>query len=193
MPHSETRAESLWWYACQPVEEWADDRPTSDTERVIQAYVKQCRRGRALPLNFEAHLRSWLQELSRPQRVSPRRKRYWTIPAYALAHKLHTKTFCKRLRELERNAKRLLPGLVPGYRKRAPLTEEEKHVIRARFKATGDFHAVASEFGIGAFRVGQLCRAEKAEMVAERDKQQPTQENREMSRHFTLLEEEEIF
>ncbi len=166
-------------------------QPSSDTERVIRAYVKQCRRGRAVPLNFEARLRSWLQDLSRLQRISPRRKRYWTIPAYALAHNLHSKTFCKRLRELEKIAKRILPDLVPEYRKRAPLTEEEKHAIRARFKATGDFHTVASEFGIGAFRVGQLCRAEKAQMIAEREKQKSTQEDNEISTPpFTTLEEE---
>jgi len=142
-------------------------------------------------VRFEAHLRSWLQELSRPQQISPRRHRYWTIPAYALAYKFHTKTFCKRFRELEKIAKKLFPGRVPQHRNHAPLTEETKHAIRSRFKATGDFHAVAGEFGIEAFRVGQLCRAEKAELIAEREQQERAQEEKETS--TTPMEEGEIF
>jgi hypothetical protein len=52
------------------------------------------------------------------------------------------------------------------------LTEKEKRAIRARFKETGDFHAVAGEFQIEPFRVGQLCREEKASMIAEREEHQ---------------------
>ena len=191
MPHAETPAESLWWYACQPAEAWADNQPIGGTEQVIQAYVKQCGRGRALPPDFEAHLRSWLQDLSRQQQISPLRHRYWTIPAYALAHKLPTKTFCKRFRELEKIAKKLFPARVPHHRNHAPLTEEAKHAIRSRFKATGDFHAVAGEFGIEAFRVGQLCRTEKAELIAQREQREQAQREKETS--TTPLEEGEIF
>lgn len=191
MPHAETPAESLWWYTCQPVEAWADDQPAGDAEQVIQAYIKQCGRGRTLPRDFESQLRSWLQDLSRSQQVSPRRRRYWTIPAYALAHKLRTKTFCKRFRELEKIAKKLFPGRVPQHRKRGPLTEETKCAIRSRFKATGDFDAVAREFGIQAFRVGQLCRAEKAELIAERELRQRAQEENETA--TAPLDEPEIF
>ena len=187
MPHAESRVKSLWWYVCRS----ADDEPTSDTERVIQAYVTQCGRGRAIPVDFEADLRSCLQELSLPQRISPRRRRYWTIPAYALAHRIHTRTLCKRFRELEKIAKNLFPERVPQHRNHAPLTEEQKAAIRARFKEIRDFQAVASEFGIEAFRVGQLCRAEKAELIAQREQRLRAQEEKEASTF--PLEEEETF
>ena len=134
---------------------------------------------------------SCLRELSRPQRISPRRERYWTIPAYASANKIHPKTLCKRLRELEKIAKKLLPNRVPQHRNCAPLTEEQKAVIRARFREIGDFHTVAGEFGIEAFRVGQLCRAEKAELIAERKKRQQEQEREKVS--TDSLEEGETF
>jgi len=74
------------------------------------------------------------------------------------------------------------------------LTEEEKRAIRVRFKATGNFQIVADEFGVATFRVGMLCRAEKAEMIAERKKQEQTLEDAEVSiATFDPPEDEEIF
>ena len=193
MPHAHSRAESLWWYMCEASKDWAEGQPTVDAERVIQSYIKQCARGRTLPPNFEADLHSLLRQLSLPQQISPRRRRYWTIPAYAFAHKLHSKTLCKRLRELEKIAKKLFPGRVPKHRECATVTDEKKRAIRSRFRETGDFQIVASEFGIEPFRVGQICRKEKAEMSAEKEKLQRAWEGAEVSPSFNSPEDEEIF
>ena len=168
-PHAETRVESLWWYKRQPAPDCHDDQPTRESQLVIDAYLLRCARGRKLPEGFDEKLKHWLQELNRPQQVSPRKKRFWTIPAYALAHRLHKFTFCKRFRELEKVAAQLFPNRVPPHRKRVPLTEEIKERIRQRFMEIQDFAAVAHEFEIEPFRVGQLCRSEKAEIIAARD------------------------
>src|SRR5260370_1192598 len=113
MPHAEVRAESLWWYTRQSARVWEADPPTADAEAAIQTNQKQWARGRALTKGFAEDLYRWLQELNRPQKISALRERYWTIPAYALAHKIHSKTFCKRFRELEKVAKKLFPDRVP--------------------------------------------------------------------------------
>ena len=116
MPHAETPPASLWWYACEPDPTWADDVPLPESQCVIETYLLQCKRGRALPTGFGKKLAQWLQDLSREPKISPHRKRYWTIPAYALAQKLPEKTLCKRLREMEKIAKRLFPQRVPSNR-----------------------------------------------------------------------------
>jgi hypothetical protein len=169
MPHAEERAPSLWWYARQPDPAWADDIPMPESQCVMDTYLRQCARGRSLPKNFGETLRRWLQDLSREQRISPRRKRYWTIPAYAFAHKMPSKTFCKRFRELENIAKELFPHRVPRSRASIVLTEEKTQAIRQRVLEGTDIRAVASEFGIPPFRVGQLCREEKAAFLAKRE------------------------
>lgn len=181
MPHANSPPESLWWYTCQAAQAWADDIPTDDSLLVIGAYVQQCAKGRKLPDSFRATLLRWLQDLSREHKISPRRKRYWTIPAYALAHHLHPKTLCKRFRELEKIAIRLFPHRSPRHRRPVRLSEETKQAIRTRFLEVQDFAAVAAEFGIEPFRVGQLCRAQKAAIVAEREQplnsQTPARDN----------------
>jgi hypothetical protein len=172
---------SLWWYLRQPHPPLPfDDIPMPESQYVIATYLRRCSRGRALPNGFEKQVAQWLQELSRAQNLrehgKPRTTRYWTIPAYALAHRMNSKTLCKRLREMENIAKKLFPERVPSSRKRVPLTEERKQAIRDRFLEVKDFDSVAAEFGIEAFRVGQLCKNEKARIVAEREQAQATQE-----------------
>lgn len=174
MPHAEERAPSLWWYTRQPYPTWADDTPMPESQCVMDTYLRQCARGRSLPKDFQNNLGQWLQALSREVNLKdygkPRTKRYWTIPAYAFAHKLHSKTLCKRFRELEKIAKRLFPHRVPSRRADVILSEEKKQTIRQRVLDGADISAVASEFGIRPFRVGQLCRVEKAARLAEREK-----------------------
>jgi hypothetical protein len=170
MPHATERPPSLWWYARQPDPTWTDDRPTPETECVIASYLHQCARGRKLPKNFEEKLRQWLQDLNREQQISPRKKRYWTITTYASAQRLPEKTLCKRFRELEKIAKRLFPLRVPASRKPVVLSEEKIQAMRKRVSDGVDISAVASEFVVPLFRVGQLCRKEKAARLAERDK-----------------------
>ena len=159
MPHgTDGPPPSLWWYRRNP-EYHGDDVPTASSQRVINEYLRQCASGGgAVP---EEHLRRWLQELSRPQKISPRRTRYWTIPAFALAHRLKKGTLMKRLRRLEEIAVELFPGRVPAGRQRRPLSEAKKEAIRQRYIEVQDIRAVAHEFGLPTFRVGQICRVEK--------------------------------
>src|SRR5271169_4896312 len=135
MPHVEGGPpRSLWWYRRQPAPAWADDIPTLESQKVIDEYLRQRARGRRLPSGFEANLARCLQDLSRPEKISPRRERYWSIPAYALAHDMEKATLMKRLRELERIAISLFPIHVPTHRKpRPPLTDKEKQSIRQRY------------------------------------------------------------
>ncbi|MFI5117193.1 MAG: hypothetical protein ACHP8B_10915 [Terriglobales bacterium] len=161
MPHStDGPPPSLWWYKRNPEYE-GDDVPAASSQQVIDEYLRQCARGGgSVP---EEHLRRWLQELSRPQKISPRRTRYWTLPAFALSHRLSKGTLMKRLRRLEEIAIQLFPDRVPSYRQRIPASEEQKEAIRKRFlEVEGDIPTVASEFGLKPYRVGQICRAEKA-------------------------------
>lgn len=181
MPHVEDGPPpSLWWYRRQPDPSWADDTPMPESQCVIDTYIRQCSRGRTLPAGFEKNLVRWLQDLSRPEKISPRRKRYWSIPAYALAHKLYserckpssrTKGFCKRFRELERIAIHLFPTRVPpGKEPRPPLTEDEKQALRQEYLAGVDAKELAEKFRIAASHVGRLCREQKAMRAAEREK-----------------------
>jgi hypothetical protein len=160
--HADGPAVSLWWYRL----------PTAQRDAVITAYVKQCSRGRTLPEGFRDELESWLHDLNTEQRVSPRKRRWWTVPSYALANKLDKFTLMKRFRELEKIAKRLYPSDVPVGRVAKPLTEEKVAAIRARFVELNQdmnaFAKVAEEFGIDPFRVGQLCKDLKADAVSQR-------------------------
>jgi hypothetical protein len=163
-PHAEERAPSLWWYARD-----ADYTPMPESQCVIDTYLRQCARGRKVPKDFDAKLMQWLLDLSLEQRVSPRKKCYWTIPAYAFANNLHSKTFCKRFRELEEIAKEFFPHRVPPNRIRVVITEEKKQAIRQRVLEGKHIRDIATEFGIPPFRVGQLCREEKARVLAKRE------------------------
>jgi len=175
MPHGDGRAPSLWWYVRQPDPTLADDTPMPESQCVMDTYLRRCARGRTLPKGFEDNLRRWLQDLSREVNLKeygkPRTKRFWTIPAYAFANKLHSKTFCKRLRELEKIAKKLFPHRVPPGRVSVVLSEEKKQAIRQRVLEGTDIRAVATEFGIPPFRVGQLCSEEKATVLAKREEE----------------------
>jgi len=148
---------------------------------VIGAYIEQVSRGKSVKKNFKDELLGWLRELSGPVKISPRREWYWTLPAYARAHELPDKTFCKRFREMEKIAKQLFPERVPSDRKPQPLTEELKRKIGSRYlqlkwrvrdtrkvNVEHDFARIrhkitmaklAAEFpNIEPFRLGQICQ-----------------------------------
>jgi hypothetical protein len=150
---------SLWWYR----------RP--DRHKVIDAYIAQCSRGRALPENFKEQIVQWLQDLSRIQPVKghPRDFRHWSIPAYALAHGMEKATLMKRIREMERIAKELFPDAVPIGRKMRQLTDREKREIRAKYLSGTDAKVLAEEYEIAPFVVGILCREERAIRAAQRE------------------------
>ena len=156
---------SLWWYR------------RSDRQRVIDAYVAQCKRGRALPESFRDDLRQWLADLSRVQKKSDHAaastERYWDARSYARAHNLKPFTFMKRLREMNKIAKRMFPDSIPPSRKdRAPLTEKEVKEIKKAYLDGTDAKELAVRFDITAARVGQLCREEKAMRAAKRKAEQ---------------------
>jgi len=155
---------SLWWFA----------RP--DHRRVVDAYLQQCKRGRTLPDDFKEDLVMWLGDLSRIQNKKrwdqPRTYRYWSVPAYALAHKMEPAALMKRLREMEKLAAQLFPDNVPSSRKPRPrLTEDEVQKIRQRYLAGEDCKKLAKEFRLTPARVGLLCREEKAARNEERLRQ----------------------
>jgi len=56
----------------------------------------------------------------------PRTFRYWSTPSYGLAHGLQAATLMKRMREMEKMARRLLADSVPSSRKRRPLLTRKK-------------------------------------------------------------------
>src|SRR5690349_2680968 len=89
-PHSKEPPQSLWWHR----------RP--DRQRVISAYLDQCSRGRAVPDRLKDDIELWLSELSSLQKTGPRTYRYWTIPAYARAHRMQAPALMKRVREMEK-------------------------------------------------------------------------------------------
>ena len=154
----------LWWYA-QP-----------DRRRVIDAYINQCKRGRTLPDDFKDDLVMWLDDLSRIQNKKPwgqpRTSRYWSVPAYARAHKMEPAALMKRLREMEKLAAQLFSDSIPSSRKPRPqLTDSEKQKIRQRYLDGEDCKALAEEFRIPAAHVGLICREEKATRDAERLRQ----------------------
>lgn len=161
-PHvKEGAPPSLWWYA----------RP--DRHRVVDAYVKQCKRGRTVTDDFKDDLVMWLNDLSRIQNKKPwgqpRTYRYWSVPAYALAHNMEPPTLMKRLRAMETIAIELFPDSVPSSRKPRPqLTDDEKQKIRQRYLAGEDCKKLAEEFRLTLSRVGLLCREERATRDAER-------------------------
>jgi hypothetical protein len=156
MPHADFRPASLWWYRSK------DDAPTADSMAVIEMYLHQCSLGRTLPSDFRKHLLQWLRDLNCPVKISQRRDRHWTIPAYELAHGINPKTLCKRMREMEKIARRLFPSRAPA--QRPPITEDEKEAMRLEILNKEDIKAVAQKHGVTPARVGQICRAEIARL-----------------------------
>jgi hypothetical protein len=158
-PHGDGPAESLWWYRL----------PESKRDAVIAAYVKQCGRGRALPEDFRLDVEGWLRNLNTKQS----RHKWWTIPAYAKANKLHPYTLMKRCRELEEIAKELFPNAVPPGRITEQLTDGKVAAIRTRYAELIDdmngARVVAQEFCIEPFRVGLLCKDLKDAAKAKRE------------------------
>ena len=153
----------MWWFR----------RP--DRHRVIDAYIDQCKRGRALPERFKDDLVQWLEDLSHLQNKKawgqPRTYRHWSVPAYALAHGMKSGALMKRIREMEKIAKQLMPDSVPASRKtRGPLTEEDKQQIRKLYLGGVDAKELAQQFRIPASRVGHICRQEKTLRQAERER-----------------------
>jgi hypothetical protein len=100
----------------------------------------------------------------------PKTFRYWDVPAYARAHDLEPHTLMKRLREMEKIAKRIFSDSIPPSRKnRAPLTEREIREIKKAYLDGTDAKKIAGQFNITAARVGQLCTEEKAIRAAKRE------------------------
>lgn len=161
-PHvKEGPPDSLWWYS----------RP--DRRRVVDEYIDQYSRGRKLPNGFKDDLLLWLDDLSRKQKVSgtTRTYRHWSIPAYELADGFKKGTLMKRLRELEKVAKKLFPDSVPYSRKlRTRLTEEEIKEIRELYEAGTDAKDIAPKFRVAPSKVGYLCRDLKAIRTTERER-----------------------
>jgi hypothetical protein len=172
MPHADQRPPSLWWYKRLPAPLSEDDVPNPESQCVIDTYIRRASRGRTLPDGFEKKLTRWLQDLSREQQISPRKKAYWTIPAYAKWKKLPEKTLCKRFRELEMIAKELFPLRVPASRQPVVLTDEQKQEIRNRCREGEDIQRIAEEFRIGRFRVGQIGKEEIAIRRTQREQVQ---------------------
>ncbi len=56
----------------------------------------------------------------------PRTFRYWSTPSYGLTHGLQAATLMKRMREMEKMARRLFADSVPSSRKRRPLLTRKK-------------------------------------------------------------------
>lgn len=154
---------SLWWYR----------RP--DRHLVINAYIAQCKKGRTLPEGFKETLVQWLDDLSQLQNKKiwgkPRTHRYWDIPSYARANDVEPPALMKRLREMEKIAKKMFPDSVPSGRKqRAPLTAEEKDEIRRQYLEGVDAKELAQIFRIPPSHVGLICIKEKAIRAAQRAK-----------------------
>jgi hypothetical protein len=161
-PHVKEAAPSgLWWYS----------RP--DRQRVIDAYLEKYSGGRTLPPGFKHDLLLWLDDLSRKQKVTgtTRTYRHWSIPAYELAHGFKKGTLMKRLRELEKTAKKMFPDSVPYSRKmRARLTNDDIKQIQQMYLGGTDAKEIAEKFRVAPSKVGYLCREQKAIRAAERER-----------------------
>jgi hypothetical protein len=157
MPHVDGGPpRSLWW--CGTAER---------RNKVIAAYLAEyTKKGAKLPKDFKENILVWIDDLTREQNLKqwrkPKTKKFWDLKSYARANGIEPYTFCKWFREMEKQAKELFPDRVPSYRVRRALSEETKEAIRARFLVLKDCTAVAHEFDIEPFRVGQLCVWEKA-------------------------------
>jgi hypothetical protein len=157
-PHARTFPPGLWW---------ARLLSPDQTALVFQRYLQ--RRGKRgskkTPHDFLTTLEAWISELTTNQ---GRRGNvaYWTEKGYAVAHRIKPYTFMARLRTLEAVAKELYPARVPVDRLDKKLTEkmiESIHAdyLHADYTDRKAVKKIAAKYGIGTFRVGQLCRKEK--------------------------------
>jgi hypothetical protein len=193
MLYSQSPPRSLWWCELlrdpERLKEYREDpRTLKDIERVLDIYVRQVARGRAVDKKqLKKDLRKWIQELVEPLVISRcwRGKgylRYWMLPYYAKVHGLQPYTFMKRFREMEKIAKRLFPKRVPSRREPEPVSEELKCKIRDRYlRLKWDIHGNRKSYDnedayqrfrhrlamkrlmkkfstIPPFRLGQICR-----------------------------------
>ena len=120
------------------LDQWVDFIERRYKEGKSESEFRQCdaqanpgSRGRTLPEDFGEQLTGHLDALNRLQSLKawgrPRTFRYWSAPSYALAHGLKKAALMKRLREMEKIARRLFPDSVPASRKvRLPLTEKKR-------------------------------------------------------------------
>jgi len=158
---------SLWWYR----------RP--DRHSVINAYIARYGRGRTVPETFKETLVRVLEDLGRIHNKKewgqPRTLRFWSVPAYALAHEMKKATLMKWLREMETVAKELFADSIPSARKQRTLNEMDKHAIRQRFLEGQDIKLIAEEFRIPSARVGQICTKEKVIRRAQRERESADQ------------------
>jgi hypothetical protein len=189
MQYSLNQPRGLWWWDELDIRRRWDDpedpRTQKRRERVVNAYVRQVARGRAVDQKqLKKDLLKWIQELVEPLEIYRGYEHYWMLPYYAKVHGLHPYTFMKRFREMEKIAKRLFPERVPYDLKAKPVTEELKHEIRDRYlQLKWDIHfsrkqcenedayqtfrhkeaikRLMKEFEfrlIPLFRLGQICR-----------------------------------
>lgn len=155
MPHAESWPESLWWFL-----HYAADR-----KAVIDSYMEKYARGKKIPEGFRDELTTCLKDLGQIQTLKqwgkPRTKRYWTIPAYARAHRLRPFTLMKWLRELEKIAKGMYPDRAKAYGRRTkPLTENDKDKMRLKCCEGTDIQDIAKQFKITPAHAARICRAE---------------------------------
>jgi hypothetical protein len=160
-PHASGPPPSLWWYHPEPGPKRADLKPDADSQQIIDEYLRRRARAGALVGLTEKELEDWLSELTRPHKVSPRRKFYWTIPCFAVSKRINAATAMAWFRALEKVAKELFPDRVPYGRKPKQLTPEQIQEIRTEYLDTGKVKTISFKYGIPAFRVGRLCQAEK--------------------------------
>ena len=177
-PHAELRHESLWWYESSPVPTGMDDVPTEETNRVIDVYFGQRKRGVTMQPNERDILLRQLQDLARPHEngLSARDKRYWTLEGYALKCGLKVGRFQRAFRRLEEIALYdVLWDRAPYHRlKEDALSEKQKQEIRTRYaelSRNNDFgtvtRTVSEEFHIRDWYVGKLCKEVKEQLKAQ--------------------------
>jgi hypothetical protein len=142
---------------------------------VLQRYLQ--RRGKRgakkLPSDFPKQLEFWLSELTTDQGTKMGGA-YWTEKGYALAHEINLHPFMAWFRALEEVAMELYPDRVPFGRRNRVLTGETIEAVRADYLKAEYFDRnavknIAAKYGIGTFRVGQLCRKEKQRRKEEFD------------------------
>jgi hypothetical protein len=137
LPHANECHESLWWY-----DESDFGVPTDDTLRVVDAYFAGVARGRKVKPNERDALLGYLVDLAYPHQVTVRRKKYWTLDAYALKHQLPRQWFFKMFRRLEEVASALFPNRVPPHRRDGVRNAE----LRSKRAAAAERHRLQEEW-----------------------------------------------
>jgi hypothetical protein len=146
-------------------------------DHIFDRYLQRRGKRGAKRVDFRETLEAWLLELT-----TKHGRKFWTAKGFAIAHRIKPYTFMARLRALEEVAKELYPGRVPVGRRDKPLTETTIAAIRADYLGADytDRKAVkkiAAKYGIGTFRVGQLCRKEKEQRKEEYDRRREEAES----------------